>query len=239
MIKLYYMRLEGDCSDEQSLALYEMLPERRKEAVDRARNPEIAKKRLYTGAFLQYVLAKETGIFTERLQYEYNEWGKPALVGSDIHFNLSHSGEYVVLAVSDQPIGIDVEHKTKNYESLAKRCFCPEEYADIVSVDTREEQEKRFLEYWTMKEAYIKLRGEGMRIPFRSFLIERQAEALSKISGQDIFGKTIFLDAYCISVCSEKKEALKAIVVSGEEDTTYSVSLSDCVRCCENCKKMY
>lgn len=239
MIKLYYMRLEGDCSDEQSLALYEMLPERRKEAVDRARNPEIAKKRLYTGAFLQYVLAKETGIFTERLQYEYNEWGKPALVGSDIHFNLSHSGDYVVLAVSDQPIGIDVEHKTKNYEALAKRCFCPEEYEDIMSVDTREEQEIRFLEYWTMKEAYIKLRGEGMRIPFRSFLIERQAEALSKISGQEIFEKTIFLDAYCISVCSEKKEALKAIVVSGAEDTTYSVSLSDCVRYCKNCKKLY
>jgi len=239
MIKLYYMRLEGDSSDEQSLALYEMLPERRKEAVDRARNPEIAKKRLYTGAFLQYVLAKETGIFAERLQYEYNEWGKPALVGSDIHFNLSHSGDYVVLAVSDQPIGIDVEHKTKNYESLAKRCFCPEEYADIMSVDTREGQEIRFLEYWTMKEAYIKLRGEGMRIPFRSFLIERQAETLSKISGQDIFEKTIFLDAYCISMCSEKKEALKTIVLSGEEDTTYSVSLSDCVRCCENCKKLY
>ena len=60
-----------------------------------------------------------------------------------IHFNMSHSGDYVVVAVSDEPIGIDIEHKTRNYESVAKRCFHKEEYDSIMKLN-EPERPKRF-----------------------------------------------------------------------------------------------
>jgi len=217
MIRIYYMKIEGDCSHEQSLALYGMLTKERQRLVDQAKSEEIAKKRLYTGAFLQFVLSKETGIPVEQLQYRSNEWGKPALdvenmlrvVSSDVgdviknlHFNLSHSGDYMVLALSDSPVGIDVEHKSKNYDSLAQRCFCKEEYEDILSLQDESERKCRFLEYWTMKEAYIKCIGEGMRIPLNSFLIKRGLKGISGIQGKDGCFRTFVIDTgYYVSVC--------------------------------------
>ena len=223
-IRTYSIRLDGDCSKEQSLVLYEMLPKERKELVDQARNEGIAKKRLYTGAFLQYVLSKETGIPVESLCYQYNEWGKPELdvkrivdqIPLDLdrlerlkslHFNMSHSGDCAVLVVSDSPIGIDIEHKSRNYMSLAKRCFCPEEYAEIEAVTDEEERRKRFLEYWTMKEAYIKYIGEGLRIPLDSFRIMRGQEGNSSLADDErITFQTFFAEeGYCVSICNKQK----------------------------------
>lgn len=240
-IRIYSIRLDGDCSKEQSLVLYEMLPKERKELVDQARNEEIAKKRLYTGAFLQYVLSKETGIPVESLCHQYNEWGKPELdvkrivdqIPLDLdrserlkslRFNMSHSGDYAVLVVSDSPIGIDIEHKSRNYMSLTKRCFCPEEYAEIEAVTDEEERRKCFLEYWTMKEAYIKYVGEGLRIPLNSFLIMRGTEGKSFLANDEkIAFYTFFVEeGYCVSICGESRmgsqeEACVENAVSVEE----------------------
>lgn len=222
MVRIYYMNLESDCSAEQSLdflyedfdgkkqfinekeaRFYTMLPQERRESVDRAKNIDIARKRLYTGAFLQTVLSKETGIPVEQLVYRYNQWGKPELdMEQPFYFNLSHSGKYVVLAVSDFLVGIDIEYKKKNYEAVAFRCFCKEEYEDILSGDTRGEQERRFLEYWTMKEAYIKCVGEGLRIPLNSFLINRKENEVSNVVDENMYLKTFFLnEEYCVSIC--------------------------------------
>ena len=214
MIRIYYMRIEGDCSNEQSLALYKMLPKERKESVDRAKNQEIARKRLYTGAFMQYVLSKETGLLGEQLHYEYNQWGKPELENiQNIHFNLSHSGKYVVLAVSDCPVGIDVEHKTRGYASLSKRFFCEEEYNDIMSAPLEMERERLFLECWTKKEAYIKCVGKGMQIPLNSFQIQKGECGVSSVLDENHFFRTMFLDEeYCMSVCSLSQTDMEASV---------------------------
>lgn len=234
MIRLYYMKLDGDCSKEQSLALYQTLPQKRKEAVDRARNEEVAKKRLYTGAFLQHVLSKETGLLEEQLHYEYNQWGKPKLVNApNVHFNLSHSGEYVVLAVSDHPVGVDVEHKSKQYLSLAKRCFCKEEYEDILSLQDENARRRRFLEYWTMKEAYIKFVGEGMRIPLNSFQFSRGMNGISELEEQELYCGTFFLqEDYCVSVCGMQQEDLCALVSEKMGDTICRVQMTNGVIFC-------
>lgn len=214
MIHIFYMNLSSGCSHEQSLALYGILPEERKAGVKKALNANIAKKRLYTGAFLQYVLSRETGISPDKLCYKYGEQGKPELVYPDIYFNLSHSGEYVVLAISDRPVGIDIEHKRKNYATVAKRCFCENEYMDIISAGTKAEQENCFLQYWTMKEAFIKHSGEGLRIPLNSFRILRKEAGISRVDGQDRWFAACFMEdtAYCISVCSGSLPDVEAIL---------------------------
>lgn len=229
MIHVYYMKMNGDCPEGQSLALfttlYQMLPPERQEAVKRAKNEMIAKKRIYTGAFLQRILSKETGLSMEQLQYEYNEWGKPELAGEQrsVYFNLSHSGDYVVLAVSDGPIGIDIEHKSKNYLSLTKRCFCLEEYEDILSFETEEERQRRFLEYWTMKEAYIKCVGEGMRIPLNSFLIRREDEDIS-IAGSRV-GKMSVSEGHGSHLDNQPTEDARSWFVTLPLEEGYYMSL--------------
>lgn len=233
MVHIFYMNLSSDCSYEQSLALYGLLPEERKQKVKSAKREDVARKRLYTGAFLQYVLSEETGIPMGQLSYIYNSQGKPEIdyrkleelqknniynkeekFSHKFHFNLSHSGEYAVLAVSDQPIGIDIEYKKRNYQSVAERCFCKEEYADIMAASNKEEQEKRFLQYWTMKEAFIKHSGEGLSVPLNSFRIIRQDVDISLVEESELSLSSFFWgdEPYCISLCSESKQDMKTII---------------------------
>jgi phosphopantetheine--protein transferase-like protein len=140
--------------------------------------------------------------------------------GERLEFNLSHSGKYAVLAVSDQPVGIDVERMKKNRLSVAKRCFCPEEYEDIVQAGDEWQKNIRFLEYWTMKEAYVKRTGEGLRIPLNSFRILREDNGLSTVKGEgNLWFATGFLEqgSYGVSVCQTSRGNV-AKVLAGETE---------------------
>ena len=171
MLDYYYMNVSCDCSGEQSLALYEKLSKDRKEKVDRLKRQELADKQILIGAFLEHCLCDYLEISDNTIEFGYNDRGKPYIKGSKLHFNMSHSGDYVVLAVSDHPVGIDIERLRCGRLSVAKRCFCKEEYEDIINAGSEENQNRRFLEYWTLKEAYVKYLGEGLLVPLDSFRI--------------------------------------------------------------------
>ena len=117
-----------------------------------------------------------------------------------------------MLAISDTPVGIDVERLKKERLAVAERFFCKEEYEDILKVEGLE-RESRFLEYWTMKEAYVKRTGNGLYTPLNSFLINRVGGGLSTVAQEDIYFGTFFLEEqrYCVSVCSEYKDEMKEL----------------------------
>ena len=113
---------------------------------------------------LAYLLLKrglheEYGIMENPI-FEYNEHGKPSIVGHpEIFFNISHCKEAVACAISDQPVGIDVESFRDYKESLVRYTMNEEEIREIESSD---DPATTFIRLWTMKEATIKLRGTGI-----------------------------------------------------------------------------
>lgn len=104
---------------------------------------------------LQQLLKEEYGI-TEPPVFRELENGKPVIIGhEDIHFNMSHCKNAVACAVSDKPIGIDVERiQDKVNESLAQYVLNEKELEDITPL--------KFARLWTMKEAVVKLTGRGI-----------------------------------------------------------------------------
>lgn len=97
------------------------------------------------------------------LVLDYGEKGKPYLREYPFYFNLSHSGEYAVCAVSDQEIGADIQQCVSvNAERLAGRFFSTEECRALSSCETEEEKRQFFFRLWARKEAYGKLIGEGI-----------------------------------------------------------------------------
>lgn len=113
------------------------------------------------------------GIELKDADIREGEYGKPYLAGTgakrawqDIHFNLSHSGDYVAAAFGSSPVGIDIEHERENTEKIVSRCFCREEQEEMASCRSKEEQADLFLRYWTIKESAAKVSGLGMQIPF-------------------------------------------------------------------------
>lgn len=131
----------------------------------------IEKTQMYSNLFVRMVLSEYLRTGIEMLKISKSEYGKPYLVDyPNVHFNVTHAKGLIVCALSDQPIGIDVE-KIKRLKRLrgaiAKRYFTETEQGYVFSEVNS--QEERFIEIWTKKEAYVKWTGKGMKIPFNSF----------------------------------------------------------------------
>lgn len=93
----------------------------------------------------------------------------------DTVFNLSHSGRYVMCAFSDrggEEVGCDLEVIQEYKDRVARRFYCPEEYAYIIGRDREEERAEWFYRLWVLKESFLKATRRGMGLDTRSFRIE-------------------------------------------------------------------
>ena len=124
--------------------------------------------------------------------------GKPVAPSLGREFNLSHSGEYVVLAVSHHSVGVDVERCSLQHIRVAPREYTSEELQWMA-----EKPEERFTLLWTMKEAVSKALGLGLRLPFREFSVLPllRGEALP-LRGVTLYGHSLPLLGYSLSVCT-------------------------------------
>jgi len=95
---------------------------------------------------------------------DYDARGKAHVRGDALHFNLSHSGGALALAVSrSQSLGIDLEHRRRprRVVELARRFFAPHE-AEVLETLPEPERQDAFLRLWTRKEALVKAEGSGI-----------------------------------------------------------------------------
>ena len=116
---------------------------------------------------LKQGLREEYGI-TDNPVFEYNEHGKPSIVGHpEIYFNLSHCKEAVVCAISNKPVGVDVESIREYKESLVRYTMNEDE---ILEIKSAKHPHITFIRLWTMKEATLKLLGTGISKDMKSVL---------------------------------------------------------------------
>ena len=96
---------------------------------------------------------------------KYQKKGKPYFKDyKELNFNITHSGKYVACAISDKPIGIDMEGNRKDVCSVARRFFNKDESEWVCMAESESEQKERFLKIWTFKEAYSKMTGDGIAL---------------------------------------------------------------------------
>lgn len=159
---------------EESETLYQDLyrravPERRQRA-DRYLRREDGLRCLAAGELLRETVERALGI-TEFTVVK-DPGGKPRIAGQDrFHYNLSHSGDRVVIAWGDGPVGVDVQQMRMDpgKEELARSFFTPEEQAFIF--ESPESRAERFYRVWTGKESYLKYLGTGLKKSLSSFSI--------------------------------------------------------------------
>ena len=123
MLKCLYFDFNSKCQDEEIQALYDSLIKDRRAVVDKLKNLSAKKKQIMTGAFLQYVLCKHLQLKPGDLVFSYSDYGKPGLKMPGVHFNLSHSGDYAMIVLSDRPVGVDIEGRKMDITNVAKRFF--------------------------------------------------------------------------------------------------------------------
>lgn len=97
------------------------------------------------------------------LTYRCGEKGKPYFEDIPLFFSISHSGEYVLCAVSSREVGADIQKiQPADVMKLAKRFFSEPECRALERCESDGEREGLFFGLWTRKEAYGKLTGEGI-----------------------------------------------------------------------------
>lgn len=120
-----------------------------------------------------------------------NESGKPEADG--ICFNLSHSGELVVCAVGKKPVGCDVELIKDAPKRVAEKSLSDAEREHLQQF-SGDEYNREFFRIWTRKESYLKMTGQGIRVPLHTLEIKA------------CYVQEYELPEYQITVCAEENE---------------------------------
>jgi 4'-phosphopantetheinyl transferase len=121
----------------------------------------------------------------ERLRFAADAFGKPHLVREagelPLEFNLSHSGDVTVIAVSRQPVGVDVEQwRQYDFDQLAQSVFSDYERAALLLTHPTQKQ-AAFFAGWTRKEAYVKATGAGFSGGLTHFDVSIEPDARSPL----------------------------------------------------------
>jgi len=129
-------------------------------------------------AVLRTLLSRYCGEPPEALRFSAAAAGKPALQTSTreppLHFNLTHSEDRALLAVSDRrELGVDLEHVRTNVDALAisRHYFFGSERAAIEAASSAE-RDTVFFRYWVAKEAVLKAQGIGLGFPLDRFRVD-------------------------------------------------------------------
>jgi 4'-phosphopantetheinyl transferase len=128
---------------------------------------------LVARALVRTTLSHYADLAPEQWRFSKGEHGKPSIVEPPLplRFNLSHSHDLVACAVAlHHDVGVDIECSGRHNDvlAIARRYFSATESAELFALPT-EQQRDRFFDYWTLKEAYIKARGEGISLGLGNF----------------------------------------------------------------------
>lgn len=174
------------------------------------------------------VLAEHGGVSSSELRFSVAPHGKPHLEWPEsLHFNLSHSGEWVVCAVDDTaPIGVDIEHLRNVDLRVAKRFFHPHEQ-DFLWQQPESERLSTFFNSWTAKESFVKALGYGIGGRLNAFSVD--AQGVIVVDDPSVFADHTELalhgwrvqhlavdPAYRLAVCARSTAPADVVIVNAQ-----------------------
>lgn len=197
IIHIYYLPIEPTVNESIYNYLFKFLSIEKQQYIKKFICHIDSKLSLYSEVLVRLLANKILKIKNSNIIISKNQYGKPYIKEyPDFQFNISHTYNAIVVAVSDDSVGIDIEKIKSTTFKVAYRYFTATEQNYIN--EFADKKEKRFYEIWTKKEAYIKCIGKGLAQPLKSFDV-CDKEVSRKI-------KTFEKDNYLISVCSEASD---------------------------------
>lgn len=126
---------------------------------------EAAERYVVTRSLVRTILSARLGIRARDIRVSRTDTGKP-IVTEGVHFNVSHSGDLIVLALCDhRPVGVDIERRrdVAKVQALSDRWLTEAERQEFKGLrDLGAGDSDAFLRIWSLKEARIKAVGVGI-----------------------------------------------------------------------------
>ena len=183
--RIFILKLDREQIFKEESQLMGLLPLSRLEKAEKLKNDGAKAQSIAAGLLLMvgtmlYIDSEEQGFKLQELTHaaimhlanKYADVYESKISNNDkesFYTNLSHSGDYVVLAVGDSPVGIDVEHKNDKDFKVTKRMFTETEQSYILNGADIESSQQRFRDIWTINEAFLKCLGIGISVPLNTF----------------------------------------------------------------------
>lgn len=180
--KIYWMDTEKLDDEDCFWEHYKKLSEERRRKIDGYRFRRDKNLSLGAGILLDRGLS-EYGLRENQTVTAYGKYGKPYLSDyPEIHFNLSHSRQMVLAVFAKTEVGCDIEWMGEGEEELARKFFCPGEYAYIKRQPEGVKRSQAFYRIWTLKESFLKAAGLGLGLSLNAFEIRIGLDGSPRVS---------------------------------------------------------
>lgn len=162
---------------------------------------------LYADLILRKKIIEDFDIRNDEIIFTNNKFGKPRCVNlPDFHYNLSHSGDWVICAIDKSPVGIDIEKISTVDLNISKSFFSNKEHEDLMLSNDPFDY---FFTLWSLKESYIKFIGKGLSHPLDSFTMHLKENRIKIESEERILNEIFFKqynieEGYKLAACGEK-----------------------------------
>ncbi len=206
VLDVYLMSMPAE-STEQTLSVF---PEARQAQIDDAKNTNVKRERYYVWKLLEYGLKRSFSLSLNEaeLKCSHGYWHSP-----HCYFSLSHSGNIVAVAVSNRPVGVDIELIAPFAQKTESTFISPQKFAEKICA--KEElaslpdfAPETLTKVWTQKESQFKKTGARSFWP-RKVIIKKE-------SAQTVFGE-LDGNGYCLSVSADTPVEARLHTVNADQ----------------------
>ena len=209
VVKLYAVDINLPVRPDQYNYWIFRMPEEKRRKIEKFLHTADKKRSLYGDVLCRNLVASRLKLDVGDVEMETNSFGKPFVRRQPpVFFNISHSGRWVVCAISDNEVGVDIEEIKPIDMDIARRFFTENEYEAIMA-HKESERLDAFYTWWTLKESYIKHIGKGLSIPLNSFEIIKEGGEYHVTAGECpvVMVSWKRLGQYILSVCHSADES--------------------------------
>ncbi|NVM66851.1 4'-phosphopantetheinyl transferase [Mucilaginibacter sp. SG538B] len=176
------------------------------------------KRFIVSRAVLRVILGKYMGLRPQDIRFEAGPNKKPFVktMGAAVNYNVSHSDEWVTLAVSKTAVGIDTEKIDRSfaYKEILADNFSEEEICFI----NQDNPTDKFILLWTRKEAIAKLTGQGL---------DERIKEIPCLNGNHQTNRNIINSSKTIQLVSFRLDSDNLATLAYESDSPVTVQFRD------------
>lgn len=186
MVYLYAADVSSLADPWEHPELMEGLPLERQEKIQKCQQKDKRKQSFGAGLLIQHAL-EQHGVQAE-----------------EMISNISHSGNLVICALSEKAVGCDTEYLRKAPDGVAEHFFCESEKVYLNQFQGKA-YDRQFFRLWTMKESYMKMTREGMKLPLYQFevVVGEKITIIRDGKVQPCSIKEYDVADYLVTVCAE------------------------------------
>ena len=166
---------------------------------------------------MEFAICDFAKLSPSELSFGKGQYGKPKLLSHPkTFFNISHSNDWTVCAVDVKPVGIDIE-KIVDFNSGTLEMFCSASECNVIKAS--QSPKLKYYQYWTIKEATLKLIGTGLLTDPRNVTVSFLEDHLIKVNleSNEWMGESICTDAGYALTALNTNEISDTVLVSADE----------------------